>query len=294
MSKQKIQILEKSQAKFNVLKKEELTKHYGFVAILDALGTKNANFDEIYEFLKNHLFIIDLLKYIDPILKKLNKKNIDFRPEFFPFQDSVIITLDIFSKDNLIYALNYFGTIIQFYISSSFIFNILFRGALSYGNYYKYKEKHYFGEAINDAASWYEEPNFFGAISTPKLNNYINYLLKTVDTLNLQSEIDGTKFQEIFLSTLVNTKSGNKPFWTINWPIALSWQNTRPEDKINPDLNALEVYYTLINNKVVTKGTEDKYINTNNYVETIFKIFPQYLNYYRPDEKNYQELKSDL
>ncbi len=277
----------------DLVKEEKIKSRYGFVAILDALGTKNANFDEIKQFLISHIFVKEMISNKDfhQMLAQIDTLGKDveiIQPDFFIFQDTVIITLDVGQEDNLVKYLNYFGTIVQYYISISFVNHMLFRGALSYGNYYEYEKNFFFGEAINDCSAWYEQPDLMGAISTPKFTNYLNDVNSKLQTDLIDSQIFNKKvFQKLFLSSIIPLKNNQIPGWIINWPVSLATQGTLPEDNIDPMLNALGVYYSLIKNYSVPKGTENKYINTTRFVQKVFEKFPEYLTILRPHPQNY-------
>jgi hypothetical protein len=297
MIKKRINILEQNTLAINLIEKNDIKKKYGFVAMIDALGTKNKSYEEIQNFLENHLFVQNLFEaHLKDKLQQITiingLNNQIFKPVFFIFQDTVIITLEVGDERNLLNYLNYFGTLVQYYISSSFINHILFRGAISFGEYFEYSTNFFFGEAINDAATYYEKPNLIGVMTTPKFSNFLDYLSQAIIENKIDSKIFNFNiFKDLFVSTDIPFKNDLIKGWLCNWPLALARQGTRPEDNIDPKTNALGVYYSLIKKYPVPKGTEEKYIHTTNYVEQLFKYCPDYLTYLRPEIENYPELQ---
>jgi len=300
MNKPEIILTEGISTTFDLIKEEEIKKRFGFVAILDALGTKNKDFKSILKFLNNNLLVLSLFKNnFGELLRKITvineRDNRENKLDFFAFQDTIIITFDVNNKNFLLEYLNYFGTLVQYHVSSSFINHILFRGAISFGEYYEYSNHFYFGEAINEAAEWYEQPDFIGVITTPQLTKLANLLFQKLDENQIDlTKFDRVKFRELFVLTNAPTKKCDIECYTVTWPLALSYQNTLPEDNIGLNNNAHEVFKLLIKKFDIPIGSESKYINTNQFVNGLFEAFPEKLNFSREElQKQIILLKGD-
>jgi hypothetical protein len=285
----KIELISGNEELIDLVQKNEIIEKYGLIAILDALGTKNLNADEIHKFLENHFMVLSLFKdsFCD-IAKEVNKAETGFtivsEPEFHTFQDTLIIALEIGKKEEFINYLLYFLYLIQFYVAASFINHIMFRGAISYGPYFKYQDRFYFGEAINNAAQFAEKPDFIGVICEPRLSNFFDHLVENHN----QGKISfPTRYfdhlKELVVKGEVPLKGSSIVTYTVTWPLALVSQNPLPEDNICEEINAFEMYNELMKLFNVEENAPSKYNNTNSFVAAVFEAFPDKLNFPREE-----------
>jgi hypothetical protein len=166
-------------------------------------------------------------------------------------------------------------------------YKLYFRGAVSYGDFIEYDKKFYLGEAVKDAAQWYEEGDWLGIVYTPNTAKYLleyaqkikqgildlEYLYKFSDSDYI------TKFDGNFTLFDVPTKSGkSSKLICVNWVTSLFLVGSKPELKIESSGNTLSYYYTLMKFAKIPKGTENKYQNTHYFVEMIHKLLPTLLN----------------
>lgn len=179
-----------------VFKKEKLEQKYGFLCIVDALGIKNTDKDGIIKFIKDLQTVAGTLENTK---KKISDRILDpnvsyIEPQIYTFQDTVIIFLEMDDRSNLGRYLEYFLWLINLFMASSFANNIAFRGAMTYGEFYVYDGKHYLGDAVYDAASWYEEANLIAVMTTPKMTLFLKDQIKKSTKIEIISE--KTEFEE--------------------------------------------------------------------------------------------------
>jgi len=143
------------------------------VAILDALGAAAYPDAKIREFLAARSQInSDVRSFAKGIPDETYRL-----PEIFTFGDTVILA-SRFSKDED--PSPHMGITIMAlrrYLYYSMKKGILFRGAFSIGEYIADSQSNtVMGEAVSDAASWYQESEWVGVCSTPKAKISVNHL----------------------------------------------------------------------------------------------------------------------
>ena len=154
---------------------------YGLVVILDALGASSFSESKIQEFLSARSRLIEILneQASSDILR-------DFQaPSTFTFGDTIIISFNLKIDNKIGTHIRCIVFLLQNYLFHSMEAGILFRGAFSLGNYYEDGESNtVMGEAVSDAASWYERADWMGLICTPKTNTSLDYYLFDDNFLN--------------------------------------------------------------------------------------------------------------
>lgn len=223
----------------------------GIVGVFDALGAKNFTDEQLRAYINSHNVILKTLhkKADDQVqVRKLKK------PTIFTFNDTVIIALEIGDSDEY-EAIKGFAVIVRRFISFSLTKALFFRGAFSIGTYRVSTEHNLLmGNAVTDAASWYEQPEFIGAIATPKMSMRIkgHTMADPKPPLNLFFEHDvpcksptGQKVQKLF---------------AVNWPKAFFVPSLRP--KLCEPKKELVCLLKLLSAREIPLRTEHKYENT--------------------------------
>ena len=249
-----------------------LRKKYGIVILLDALGASDYSESQIKQFLSARHEINKSVKYISS--KEFTKPFGDIgkfhEPEIFTFGDTVIITIQLNSKKYRYEHIFLFSILIRRYIFHSMEAGILFRGSFSIGDYIAdSKSNTVMGEAVSDAAAWYEQSEWMGVSSTPKTNSVLEYLISDSsgdDTLkNLQS--GNFRYIHPYDVPLKNEKS--LKLYTVNWPSAFHDEELLEHTNAK---NAEHYFLEILQNFTVPKGTELKYLNIKKYFNYITKL----------------------
>jgi len=118
-----------------------------------------------YSFIKSHDEILAIVR--DKAAGQAIRHNL-IEPRIFTFNDTIIIAQPT-DLENEYLAIKAFATTVRRFISYSLTKNLFFRGAFSIG-FYLMGQNHdlIMGDAVTDAVSWYEQPEFIGVIATPK------------------------------------------------------------------------------------------------------------------------------
>lgn len=150
-------------------------KYYGVVCILDALGTKGVTREEEAElkFMKWRL-IESLFKAIEENQPSvISNKDIVLR--LASFSDTILITIGAKNKELATQSFETFAKLLRMIIRNTFSFDNLLRGSFSIGEYYqKEKVSLIFGDAVDDAAAFYERPLLAGIIATPRTSKLLH------------------------------------------------------------------------------------------------------------------------
>ncbi len=279
------------EGKFEFISKtidsSKLNERMGIIIMLDALGAQTMSIDQSKKFIENFFYIINNTNHTDPILRKIyGIKENEVRLKYFIFQDTIIISVDINDENDLMSILRYVVSFISYFFVDALIHNLYFRGAISYGKFVEYNNSIYLGDAVNEAAAWYEEANWLGIVFTPNLGKFLYYELKQIQQgiIKYNSIVDISVFDTIY--TLYNTPLKNNRkcvLWTVNWAFCLAFSSGKPELNIDKSANLLTFYYALMKYANIPKGTEDKYTNTHLFVEFVCNKFPQLKAIVRPE-----------
>ena len=201
----------------------------GFICMIDALGTKGRWKHESPE---------SFLFFMSTIREALNRTNNDLYEKEnctygFPklkmnfLSDTLIITQNTETQDekDISFILQRFTKHLSGLISSSFIFNIFFRGVVSYGEYLQ-DEYCLIGPAVDDAASMYETPQLIGVV----LHKNVNPIIK--DHIDLYN----TLLNHFLINYVTPCKDKIGVIWqeehyNVNWPKMLTF--TQKDENIN-------------------------------------------------------------
>lgn len=147
----------------------------GFLLMIDACGIKNLRNESLRKTIAEINNTENLLNYLIDSNTNIPIANIEINPnvEWFFFQDTVIIGIEIFNKANASNYLERALNIFSHYINHSLFNGIFWRGAVTYGNYFK-TENGFWGTSLNELAELYEKPRFFGVLAGNGLKELFN------------------------------------------------------------------------------------------------------------------------
>jgi len=181
----------------------------GVIILLDALGTKG-----IWKRMPPENYVkkwLEIKEYLENIQELKNLVIV----EVCRLSDTVIISITPFEdKYNVLNLLGFASLISQKLLYSGFEKELLFRGVISYGDYYT-DEEIIIGKAMDEAATYYEQPNWIGISMTPQTaylykadeiqkvvrkfppNDYVKYDI-TYNRFNKDSKCKETVIEEGF------------------------------------------------------------------------------------------------
>lgn len=131
-------------------------------------------------------------------------------PVIYTFGDTIIITVQLRGKKNYDKQIIRAIMLMRRYLFHSIEQGILFRGAFSIGSYIEdVSSNTVMGEALTDAAQWYEQSDWMGIASTPRTNSVLEYYLD-------DNSLASPRFINLYP---VPIKGGSKlELYTISWP----------------------------------------------------------------------------
>ena len=181
--------------------KKPLTKKFGLVAYIDALGTK-----EMWKDRDPQKILMTWNKFITnfEVILKLTFRENETKITFNSFSDTLIITLE--NKD-VNYLLKKFGFAVWSLIVQSIRSDMPVRGCFAIGTFYN-KKNFFIGEAISEAAQYYELPQWVGISASPSANAKIEALSKQDHSIS-----------NIYHKCSIPLKrSIEQKAWAVNWP----------------------------------------------------------------------------
>lgn len=248
----------------------------GLVVLLDALGVSRFSIGECADFVRKRDEITDgaLKSYL-----------LDDNCELF--KNSLRPTVSAQFGDTLLYAWNFddksdvaksvfIDTLMMWLadlLSSGIEQQVYYRGAISFGQLLIADNNTVLGPAVTDAAAWYEQADWFGAVATPLCGYTFDYFklvredispgdygkeLSKIshDTLNISMAA------EIWAKALVRYKvplhEGEKEMWAVSWPYA---KHRNEKNKIGNTKKALFAAISVLP-KSLPRGVERKYENS--------------------------------
>jgi hypothetical protein len=229
-----------------------IDKQYGIIAILDALGASTYGDKEIKRFMQSRDIVVSSLQgKSNRMSKKLTT---------FTFNDTVLVVLESESKQPSADEIEDFLIILRKFLVDSLFSSILFRGAFAIGAFYKDEETNtILGEAVTDAATWYDKADWIGIISTPRTSIYIDYLrekhLKSLKHLILNYDVP-----------MSNGKAKNLK--TVNWP-KMFWVSGNK--LCQPGESKRETLFNLLGKYTMPEGTDKKYFHAIEYFNHVMK-----------------------
>jgi hypothetical protein len=224
----------------------------GLVAILDALGAANYSDAQVRRFINAREEVIGLLHEAAEDLEIEGKRGElqGTQLSTFTFGDTLLIAYATEEDVSATILVRFFALIRQF-LYASLNNDILFRGAIGIGSFFVNDESNtVMGEAVSDAAAWYEQADWLGAIATPRASLVIEKLMGP-----------GTpKKRWAILDYEVPLKGGQrKKLKCVNWPKVFLIERFRPANSLD---DARARFLELITRRSVPFGTEEKYFNS--------------------------------
>ena len=222
---------------------------YGVVCLVDALGAKNYGDDETINFLESRKVIRKALD--DKVADEVSSRSIE-KPQIALFNDTIIIAIeckpDSEGEKDSIAAM---AIIVRKLISDGISKGIFFRGAIGIGKFFSDLENDtIIGQAVSDAASWYESPNFVGCILTPRLAFVLQKHFKESEPTHVG----------VYIPYRVSTKDGAKEMFCVNWPRAFFLNSIRPKECEKG--KELQFLYKKIGESYFPKVADEKFLNT--------------------------------
>lgn len=234
-----------------------IDKQYGIIAILDALGASTYSAKEIERFIRSRDIVVYLLT--DKSIRMSRKLSVN-EVTTFTFNDTVLIVLKSDSDQPTSDEIEAFLIILRKFLVDSLVHNILFRGAFAIGEFYKdEKTNTILGEAVTDAATWYNTADWIGIISTPRTSVYIEYLQE--------------KYQKSLKHLILNydvpmSNGETKNLKTVNWPKVFWVDGSTP---CQQGESKRETLLKLLGKFTMPKGTEQKYYHALEYFDFVMK-----------------------
>lgn len=171
------------------------------------------------------------------------------------FSDTVVIILVPESEDAFPRMLASMGYLLQGTLWAGMRRGIFFRGAASVGRFVQSGTR-MLGESLEEAASWYEKPDWIGVIATPSLGHLLD-----------ENVLAGHSVTEFFVEAQVPLKGlGLRPLWAANWPArAVSVERAVGQDAHTQLLRWFRTYGGAVGPQVA-----DKYANTLAFARDIW------------------------
>jgi hypothetical protein len=232
----------------------------GVIAILDALGAATYSAAQIDQFLRSRQVVLDLLAS-NAEWKALRGDNGPNQLTTFTFNDTVLIvypTQQMPTFDDV----RRFCLLLRRFQVDSLLNGILFRGSIAVGRFRADDESNtVMGEAVTDAAAWYDSADWVGINATP------------MATLYVQSLVDqtGEDLDHVLLDWKVPLKDGKgeRKLKALNWPKVFVVPNMTPcRNGENPRAKCAN----LLTVHGVPKGTEAKYTHTMAFYDECIKL----------------------
>jgi len=221
---------------------------HGLVAVLDALGVADYTEREIRRFLRSRQEVIKLLdQKAEDMAERLSVETLTT----FTFNDTVLIVMKSEKPEIEPKEIRAFFIVLRKFITDSLANGILFRGSIAVGQFTMHESTNtIMGQAISDAAAWYNQTDWIGVVATPRTSLLIERML----TMRRRN------WSHIMLDYDVPLKSGGLTrLKAVNWPKVFFVPSITPCVKgENPRAKCLE----FLSDQRVPLGTENKFANT--------------------------------
>jgi len=221
----------------------------GIIAILDALGAASYGDQEIAKFLESRERVLKILQ--DKVHTKEVRGLIEQSSvSTFTFNDTVLIIFCTPEQPSL-EDTEHFGLLMRKFMVDSLAQGILFRGSLSIGKFYVSDESNtVMGEAVTDAAAWYDSADWMGINATPQATMIMQALI----------EQSSGNLDRIFVDYDVPFKDrASLSLKVVNWPKGFYVKGVQP---ITTGEKRRAKCLTLLANHGLPKGAEQKHFNT--------------------------------
>jgi hypothetical protein len=243
-------------------------EEHGLVAILDALGAANFGAAEVEQFLNARQKVLQLLheKAEDLLDEPSRPQLMAATISTFTFNDTIVITFRSGANAPTLQQVCSFLMVIRKFVVDSLAHGILFRGAVGAGRFHINESTNtVMGEAVSDAAAWYEEAQWIGVHCSPRCSLFIDSLLeRTTKKTKTQIMVD-------FDVPLKGGKSCRLK--AVNWPRIFLLPKINPwGSKENSRAKLLE----LLSAHTIPMGVENKYQNTIHFFDRCMELLAAY------------------
>ena len=238
----------------------------GIVAMLDALGMRNASDEEIKKFIKFMPTMHELIKMMNEvfIVSHLQLENLGKEENFsiYRFGDTILLVWKNATPNDEEIGLVPIAQILSRVITTCLSRGIRLRGAVSIGDMIL-DEQSVLGAVINDVASWHDKTEFIGIVATPKCGQHLSYMeLNHVSKNSTDKKMSKREFDASFQKYKVPIKDNlTKELWVVNWP---DYKTSKNQDR-------LDWYFDKTRKLSIPFGTEQKYENTERFVVEMLK-----------------------
>jgi len=241
------------------LSASNLQAQQGIIAILDALGGADCSEEKILRFWRSRELLLDQFRRKARRFLGSNES----RVTTFIFNDTVLVSYRT-RKPAALRDVKNFAELIRSLAVKSLAQGILFRGAIAIGRFYVNKPTNtVMGEAVSDAAEWYNLADWIGIITTPRA------------TLIIQSLIEqaGNDIGRLMVDYPVPLKNRQVlSLKVVNWPKAFFVKGMTP--CANGD-KARAKCLSLLAAHGVPAGTESKYFNSMAFFDHCVRLLQE-------------------
>ena len=219
----------------------------GIVAILDALGAASYSDDDVERFVESRTVVLGQLnEKAEGVLGEIKADMV----KTFTFNDTVLVILNTGTEDPNLRRISQFFMIMRKFLVDSLAKKILFRGSIAIGTFYADDGTNtVMGQAVTDAAAWYDKADWIGVHTTPRTNLVINRCL----------EHEAASKEHVMLDYPVPLKNGAViRTKAVNWPKVFFVESIKPCAAGAEKEKLLE----FLTRHPVPWGTESKFSNT--------------------------------
>ncbi len=215
------------------------SEKYGFVAMLDVLGTTQCDIKMTKTLVRKIVYIHRQLEQF--ALEIAGESVLNGMPRMIAFSDIILFSWEVKdlrqwceSEDFKIRCFLGFTEWLRKTIYYGLRNGLLWRGAMSVGKYVEHSTI-LLGPAVFNVAKWYEKADWFGAIVTPSCQSCIGSVKAEV---SMHSPVRLIVPQECFVEYEVPLKNDakcdieKKKMWAISWPYGFCNEED-PEDMLD-------------------------------------------------------------
>lgn len=229
-------------------------KAYGIIAILDALGASTFRSDEIDNFLKaRERTLRRLIQRLNRPRRAKQNTSKNWKPEqfsFFTFNDTILMAFRADQRGLSDQQINYFFRLVRQLFVDSLGSGILFRGACATCSFLVDEATNtILGEAVSDAAGWYDKADWIGLITTPRT------------TLHLRERIEASPKRTFRCRDYSVPMRNGQPVLLK----ALDWRNALSDSPFKSELagqSERKWFLHCLASHSFPHGTESKYFNS--------------------------------
>ena len=232
-------------------------KQNGIVAILDALGAASYSDDNIQAFLNSRENVLRLLdRKIEGMSDRIERKDV----AIFTFNDTILIAYKTAAKQPTLAQIDTFFTLLRKFLVDSLANRILFRGSVAIGTFYVDDSSNtVMGQAVTDAAAWYDKADWIGIQATPKgtmvIQRWLEKHSKTKSHLMVNYDVPLKNGETICVKA-------------VNWPKVFFVNNLTPCSQGEREREKL---LQLLSEHPVPLGTEHKFQNTIAFFDRVVR-----------------------